>query len=340
MKKIIIITTGALVITFGLILVFALASTLRSESGISTDLATMSGLSNRESPAVGQNPAPSPLPSPTITLMAVGDVMLSRSVNTRMLKYQDWSYPFGDTLDFLLEADLLFGNLESPFNTSCQPTDEGMRFCADPRSVEGLVSANFDVMSLANNHALDQGRSGLEFSLDLLRSQGIIGLSFNQSAVIEKSGVRVDFIAFDDTLSRLDQNLMASLVSKLRADSDVVVASFHWGQEYQPEPTNRQVELARLAVDSGAKLVIGHHPHWLQPIENYQDAVIFYSLGNFVFDQMWSLETRRGGIAVIELDSDGIIDYRLEEVMIYDYARPKLSALDATLPVEKDHREN
>ena len=104
-----------------------------------------------------------------------------------------------------------------------------------------------------------------------------------------------------------------------------MVVSIHWGVEYEEAPTERQITFAHLAIDSGASLVLGHHPHVIQPVEEYEDGYIFYSLGNFVFDQMWSEETRIGLIARIFFQGGEIERVETIEVTIYDSHQPAVS---------------
>lgn len=264
-----------------------------------------------------------------LTLMAVGDVMLGRSVNTSMIRREDWRYPFLETAAVLRESDVLFGNLESPFGFNCPYTDEGMIFCADQRSVEGLVFAGFDVLSLANNHALNQGAEGLQLSVELLENNDIAAIPFGESTVIEKNNIRLGFIAFDDTLTALDTEVVGSSVSKLADTVDLVVTSFHWGDEYTALPSDRQKTLANVAAHAGSELIVGHHPHWIQSIEEIPTStgksVVFYSLGNFVFDQMWSEETRTGMVARFEISKEGIESYQTQPVTIFDYSQPRFN---------------
>lgn len=275
---------------------------------------------------------------PQIKLIAVGDIMLARSVNTSMIRLTDWRYPFLQTAQVLKQADILFGNLESPFGPDCPYTDEGMQFCADPLSLEGLVFAGFDVLSLANNHGFDQGREGHAFTKNLVSSAGILPVGFSETAQTvvsnaEGESVKVGFAAFDDTLSSLELDQVQKSITDLSSNVDVVIASFHWGIEYRDQPSQRQRELAQVATQAGARLILGHHPHWVQTVEEIilpstsssasERTVVFYSLGNFVFDQMWSKETRTGQVAFITLDKSGVVSYEASLVEIFDYSQPR-----------------
>lgn len=260
--------------------------------------------------------------SEPITLMAVGDVMLARSVGTRMIKYQDWRWPFGEVAAGLDRADLVFGNLESPFGYECQPTDEGMRFCADSRAVGGLTYAGFDILSLANNHMYDQGKTALLDSQTLLNQHGIAGALPYEIAIVEAQNQKLAFIALDDTLSPVLMPQVIAAIQQAHNQADQVIISLHWGIEYTHQPSPRQVELSHLLIDAGADLIIGHHPHWRQPPELYRQKWIIYSLGNFVFDQMWSEETRLGWVAEISVEPNQSQLQALWPVQIQDYGQP------------------
>lgn len=267
--------------------------------------------------------SPQPTPTPTVRLLAVGDVMLGRSVNTKMVSKADWKYPFLETAEFLKTADITFGNLESPFGFTCPISNEGFVFCADRRSVEGLVYAGFDVMSLANNHINNQGSEGVKLTEEVLTTYTIAGITHGNYEIFESNGITVGIIAYDATMQTIDIEQLKATVSVLKNKSDIVVVSFHWGVEYVTEPSKEQVELGRAAIDAGGSLVIGHHPHWIQSVEEYNDGVIVYSLGNFVFDQMWSEETRTGHVGEFVLTDEGVASYQFKLVKIYDYAQPR-----------------
>lgn len=266
-----------------------------------------------------------------VTLVAVGDVMLGRSVNTGMIRRDDWTWPFVQTASYLNQADVTFGNLESPFGERCNPTDSGMVFCADKRSVAGLQRAGFDVMSLANNHDLNQGQIGLEMSNNWLEEHQILGVTETEVEYLQVNNLTLAFLAFDDVSHRINEIEMARRISEAKMISDVVVVSVHWGWEYQAEPNERQVRLGRAMIEAGAKVVIGHHPHWTQTVEEYKEGVIVYSLGNFVFDQMWSEETRLGDVMEFTLSAEGVESYLIKEVKIFEYGQPRW--------VESNYRE-
>jgi len=281
-----------------------------------------------------------------VLIAAVGDVMLARNVGDRIRSKDDPKAPFLKTAEILESADISFCNLESPFCCQELPPQEGIIFGAEPETIDGLKYAGFDIVSLANNHFGDQEVAGMYFTLSHLNNNGIeyVGAGENEvrarePKIIERNGVKFAFLGYDDTRSgrhngyrataekpgvaRLTEGNLAQDIREARKMAHVVIVSFHWGVEYEESPTERQKILAHLAIDSGASLVLGHHPHVIQPLEEYKDGYIFYSLGNFVFDQMWSDETRNGLIARIFFERGKITKVEMIEVIICDYHQPR-----------------
>jgi len=258
-----------------------------------------------------------------VEVMIMGDVMLGRSVNTTAQRRGDWKYPFLKTSEELFQADLTLGNLETPLVPGCKNTDTGMIFCGNPKMVEGLKLAGFDVLSLANNHIFNYGRSGFEETEELVESEQIVGVGEGEIEEVEVKGVKLAFLAFDDVSNRVNKEKMIQLIKEAKERNEVVMVSMHWGWEYRSAPNLRQIDLGRGAIDAGANVVWGHHPHWVQSVEEYNGGYIFYSLGNFVFDQMWSEKTREGVVARVVMDREGVEEYELLPVRIYDYSQPK-----------------
>jgi poly-gamma-glutamate capsule biosynthesis protein CapA/YwtB (metallophosphatase superfamily) len=240
---------------------------------------------------------------PRTKLIFGGDVMLSRYVGRLARFKNDPAWPFRNIAPTFAQADIAFVNLESPFCSS-RPADYGMIFRAQAPMVEGLKLAGIDVVSTANNHARDCGEAGITQTLDLLAANGIAaaGTAMSEKAlregvILEKNGIKFGFLAYtydqrngnhrddDARIAGMNVERMQQDVLSLRGRCDVVVVSMHAGYEYQTKPNAQQRTFARSAIDSGATLVIGHHPHVVQPSEVYRNGTIFYSLGNLIFDQ-------------------------------------------------------
>ena len=299
-----------------------------------------------------QAPAPPKENTSSNTLVAVGDMMLSRNVGTKIRAAGDVNSPFLKTAAILQNADITFGNLESPFYDQGKPVTEGMVFKAEPDTIGGLVYAGFDIVSLCNNHFGNQGQKGEQYTFSLLLKNNIQYVGAGETAakarelnIIEKNGIKFGFLGYDDMISTYTpQSYQATIekpgvnplvlenvkadVKKAKEQVDVVVVTFHWGTEYKTVPNQQQIDIAHTAIDSGASLIIGHHPHVAQyfetkPYEKYQDGYIFYSLGNFVFDQMWSENTRKGLVAKVQFKGKNIEKVDAIPITIYDYFQPK-----------------
>ncbi|MFA6593626.1 MAG: CapA family protein [Candidatus Buchananbacteria bacterium] len=280
------------------------------------------------------------------TLIFGGDVMLSRNVGQKMAKYQDWSWPFANIAGLLADADLAIINLESPFTIggSHLVKTGSFSFNADPQALEGLTQAGIDVVALANNHVLNQGKKGIADTQKLLTANGIAfaGAGLNetqarQPAIKEVNGLKFGFLSYaypDDYsvagtstagLAGMDIKKMASDVNRLKTEVNIVVILMHAGIEYTNKPNGQQIAFAHAAVDAGADMVIGHHPHWVQTAEIYNGKPILYSLGNLIFDQMWSLQTQQGALAEVTLTDKQINSIRIIPIKIIDYGQATLA---------------
>ena len=250
----------------------------------------------------------------TVTFTAVGDIMLSREVARKIDKTNDPNLPFRGMESILTSADFNFGNLESPITKDSQYIFESQfTFNAPEEFARGLATYNFKVLSLANNHAADQGPEGLKLTKNILEQWGLYSVGSGASRseawtekIIEMHGVRVGFVAAtyginkgglknEQFIALLKENTeLENSINRLKTNSDYIVVSMHAGTEYTRTPNKAQIDFAHAAIDAGADMVIGAHPHWIQPIEQYNGKYIFYSLGNFIFDQEWSQETKEG----------------------------------------------
>lgn len=265
------------------------------------------------------------------TIIATGDVIPARSVNNAAVQKKSFIWPYEKTAELLKKADITVVNLETPLLTDCPVTVIGMNFCGDARHVEGLVYSGVDVAGLANNHAGNHGVAGIEETVSHLGRAGIAHTGTpSQPVVKDVRGVRFVFLSFNDIGAR-EQGIAWAENTEVRAGietarkrGDVVIASFHWGAEYQRLPGVRQTELAHLAVDAGADVVLGNHPHWIQPPEMYKGKCIMYAHGNFVFDQEWSEETKLGVVGRYTFYDTALIDVEFIPIRIVEYGQPYL----------------
>ena len=256
------------------------------------------------------------------SIMFVGDVMLGRTVMTTSLNKDDPSYPWHKVADKLNYADLVFANLETPVVENCPSKTDGMIFCADPRMVEGLKYAGVDVVTLANNHTLNYGKEGLAETKKILAGAGI-EYTDQSLAVREVNGVKFGFLGFEFVDSDITDDQL-ELTRALNDQVDTLIVGVHWGSEYQDKAGAKQREIARKLVNAGADVVVGHPPHWVQDMEHIGDKPVYYSLGNFVFDQMWSEETRHGLAIKLTFDSMGkVVGEERLPIYMKDWAQPE-----------------
>jgi poly-gamma-glutamate capsule biosynthesis protein CapA/YwtB (metallophosphatase superfamily) len=295
----------------------ATASLIPSETPTSTSTETPLPT---ETPTATATPFPGP-----VHIIAVGDVMLGRQVFIEMIDRKDFTWPFLQTADILRQADLTLGNLEGPIVSYCQPSDGGDVLCGDPRVVEGLTFAGFDVMSMANNHSHDYGKDAFNGTAKYLTDAGISPVYPGNAVLRDINGLRVGIVAYDDSETEMDIDKAVEEVTSIRSQVDVLIAVLHWGHEYQATASARQVSEGHTLLDAGVDIIIGAHPHWRQEFELYNNRLIFYSLGNFVFDQNWSDQTRKGNVADITIGVDQVglaITYEIKPIEIFDFGQP------------------
>ena len=259
-----------------------------------------------------------------VTLHAVGDIMLAGS-GTRAYRQHGYSYPFAAVTERLQQADIVIGNLEAPLAARGEEfLGKKFRFKVDPSAIEAIQASGFTHLALANNHILDYGSAGLQQTIKTLDAAGVahFGAGADLAAarkawISEVKGVKVAFLSYSlvypeeffATNGRAGtapgyRPYYSEDIKLARSRADYVVVSFHWGEEGAKFPKPYQQTTARNAIDAGADVVLGHHPHVLQGVEYYGKGVIFYSLGNFAFGSM-SRSSASSMIARITLD-DGI----------------------------------
>lgn len=270
-------------------------------------------------------------PAQLRTIIATGDVIPARNVDQQIrLRDDDFAYPLSSTADILRGADLTVINLEAPLIDDCPPHEEGFVFCGRPGFAGALAGAGVDVATLENNHIGNYGPEGIDATKELLTSKGIAWADAFTPAVLGAGGLRFAFVAFNGVGGYFDRELIGRQVAAAREQADVVIAAFHWGAEYVSIPqaapgiaNDNPVEIAHLAVDAGADLVVGNHPHWVQALEVYKDKLIAYAHGNFIVDQMWSRETTIGVVGRYTFYGPKLVDAEFLPVVIEDYARPR-----------------
>jgi gamma-polyglutamate biosynthesis protein CapA len=269
-------------------------------------------------------------PADLRVMVVTGDVIPARETGHLIRVRGDWTYPLAATRALLQSGDVTFANLESPLLPSCPDVVTGFTFCADARFAAALHGAGVSVVNLANNHSTNAGQSGLDQTVQVLQRNGMQATGFGRIAVLNVRGLRFGFVGVNLVGSRLDAAAMQAEIAKARAQSDVVVVQFHWGREYETYPFSAEgiapddpKQVGRLAVDDGADIVIGNHPHCVQGSEVYKGRLITYAHGNFIFDQDWSVGTQEGVVGKYWFDGTRLVGVQYVPVRIAGDVQPR-----------------
>ena len=303
-------------------------------------------------------PTGTPTPSLQVTLDAVGDLMLGRTVGEQVLA-QGPQVVFAGVQSILDSADVRVGNLECALTDRSTSEHKTYTLQAPPEAAQALSLGKFDVVSLANNHAMDYGYQGLSDTQSYLSQYNIatIGAGANISqahspVILERNGLRLAFLAYVDvpvemdgfdahdwtaTASRpgiawADPDQITSDVNAARRVADVVIVFLHSGWENRTLISPDQRTEAHAAIDAGAALVIGSHPHILQSIERYHGGLIAYSLGNFVFDNYRGISNATIILRVV-LTRQGVQRHDYIPVLI-ENGLPVLTSIDSVRGIE------
>ena len=243
-----------------------------------------------------------------VSIFFAGDIMLGRSVAEQVAKNGN-EYPFEKIKDTVAAADYAIANLEGPLTKINNAPSNRMRFHFDPALGPTLVASGFDAFSLANNHGLDQGAKGFA---DGEKNLNDLGLGYFGNAS-DDNGTILHFkigennfaaLGAQDVYRKIDATEIGKQIALEKAAGNFVIVYPHWGEEYKHEKNARQVELAHAFIDAGADLIVGMHPHVVQGIEVYKGKAIFYSLGNLIFDQYFSVDTQQGLALKMNIGSD------------------------------------
>ncbi|MEK9186325.1 MAG: CapA family protein [Patescibacteria group bacterium] len=285
--------------------------------------------------------------SPSIkgaSLIFVGDIMLDRDVEKSVINNGgDFSFLF-QKAGFIKEYDIAFGNLEGPVSDKGGDLNNLYSFRMRPEALSALKEAGFDVLSVANNHTGDWGKNAFEDTLFRLEKENILavggGLSKSDAArpkIIGVNELKIGFLGFSDLGPNwlkaaqdkagilITDESFVEIVGEAAKEVDALIVSLHFGEEYQKIHNKRQEYLSRAAIDNGARIVIGHHPHVAQDTEEYKDGLIAYSLGNFIFDQDFSEETMKGAALEIILAKNGTIkSSQIKTIQLNRFYQPEL----------------
>lgn len=252
----------------------------------------------------------------TTTLFFVGDLMLGRHVEN-LMRAGGIEYPFVHILKELKEPNITIGNFEGVVTQEhIQALPMTFQFSVREEYLALLRDLGFDILSLANNHAFDYGKDELSYTRSVCRALSILcggtpnALDTFSTQIQEMHGIRFGFIFLHTLYGEPDAILLQDALQDLHSKSDIQIAYVHWGEEYALVHNLAQENLAHTLIDSGIDAVIGHHPHVIQDIALYREKPIFYSLGNFIFDQYFSTEVQEE-LGVRMIVSEDTLRYEL-----------------------------
>lgn len=229
----------------------------------------------------------------SVTITAVGDCTLGTDESyglsgsfVEMYNKQGPEYFFKEVKSIFEADDITLINLENPLTTNLSGrADKQFAFRGEPEYVKIMSSSSVEAANIANNHSKDYGWAGYEDTKQALNDGAVEYFGYDNIAYFEKEGIKVALIGvYQLSLGEsAKQEVELRVAEAIDAGSDLIITSFHWGVESTYEPTSLQVSLAKAAIDAGSDVVLGHHPHVLQSVEEYNGKYIFYSLGNFSF---------------------------------------------------------
>ena len=286
-----------------------------------------------------------------VRMLFVGDIMLDRGVKKIVDTYGggDYFFLFKNVRDVISGADIVFGNLEGPIAAGGARSGSIYSFRMNPMTASVLRDVGFTVVSFANNHTGDYGRDAFLETLQNLASAHIeyVGAGeTNKEATTPKiiiaGNMRIGFVGFSDVGPRWlevgtstagiaiarDREFVTEVVRQARDKVDILITSFHFGDEYKTRSNSRQQALARAAVDAGAALVVGHHPHVAEELEKYHGGVIAYSLGNFIFDQAFSEDTKKAFMLEVTARNGAIENIRQIPIIFNKYFQPMIAQVN------------
>ncbi len=281
-----------------------------------------------------------------ISIAAVGDICLADhilctgfGVRTNIEKH-GYDFLFRNVKKYFTNNDINFGNLE------CVLSDVGLKkddyysklFRGKPEYVKILKNAGFNVINIANNHTMQHGPEAFNDTINILKknsihplgTKGTFGYS-TEPVIIQKGNIKCAMLGYyfgrdqfcADPLYALGNLSKIKIdIKKVKKKSDLVILSCHWGLELMNRPSPNTIKIARDFIDAGADIILGHHSHTVQGVENYKNKLIFYSLGNFIFDLLWDKYLRNTGIFKIDINNK-LFNYCIFRCFVNDSCQPQ-----------------
>lgn len=242
----------------------------------------------------------------TVSWLFFGDAMLDRYVGD-IIKTRGFNFLVDKIASqgkiFFMNSDIVSVNLEGAVTKTGAhyPPELTNDFAWSPEILAQLKAYGFNYLAIANNHITDQGIKGYQETIDNLKNKGLNfsgapdqQINDNSVAIMEVNGAKIGMISLSMVYGDFDLGKAKNLIMETKTKAEVVVVNIHWGKEYQKQFNEKQQTMAHALIDAGADLIIGHHPHVVQGMEVYKNKAIFYSLGNFIFDQYFSQDTQLG----------------------------------------------
>lgn len=255
--------------------------------------------------------------SSSVTILFVGDMMFDRSVRTTMDEKGD-DFVFSCSAALLQSSDVTVGNLEGPITSAPSKSvgsavggPNNFTFTFDPAVARQLYRHNVRIVNIGNNHILNFGTDGVAETKEYLSKSHVDyfgAVAGKDTTVLSKEihGVKVAFINYNQFGDPGGAAQALIQIRRARADGYLPIVYTHWGEEYQQKSSRYTQALAHLFVDAGAEIVVGSHPHVVQESEVYKGKTIYYSLGNFIFDQYWDEHVSRGLTISVTLTEKGV----------------------------------
>lgn len=277
------------------------------------------------------------LETPPVSIIMTGDIMLGRYIAT-LRERNGEDFPFKYMPDLIARAksdldvekiDIIAGNLEGPI-VEDQIAYGDMVFRFDPEVATLLKKVGFTTFQLANNHTYNQKKAGLAETQEWLEKAELDSFGAPDSSTgfiaYEINGQKIGFLGLDDVDYKIDETAVQNQIKELDPLVDFLIIGVHWGIEYKATASDNQVALAHMFIDSGADFIWGTHPHVVENSEVYNGKTIYYSLGNFVFDQYWSKETQKGLVLAVKLDH-GVVTVKEIPVNLVNKGEPQPASL-------------
>jgi poly-gamma-glutamate synthesis protein (capsule biosynthesis protein) len=278
---------------------------------------------------------------PPVKITFVGDLMVDRLIR-RIADNNGYEHLFESVKKGLSQSDLVVANLEGPVTNfksiyEYDLNNKDYIFTFDPKVLTEMFDSNIKMVFLDNNHISNFGLEGLKQTINNLKKEKIdyFGVYNNRDVFYKEiNDINFSFVSYNQFL-RPDSEETIKFIKEARKKSDYVIVFTHWGEEYEVDPNNFQINLAHSFVDNGTDLVIGTHPHVIQSKEKYKEGYIYYSLGNFIFDQYFSPEVKCGAVVdfVFEKNkiisiNDRFVELSSEKVTNFSDCKNKIKIID------------